>query len=321
MILVGGENLIDFIQVEGREKNPVYQANPGGSPYNCAKALGRLEESVGYLTPISSDSLGEQLAKGLVENGVELLSPRRKEPTSLAVVSVDGGTPSYQFYRDGTAERMITGDRMLKLVPGKAKAFQLGSLSITGGEDADEWADFYIQMKGRGLFTSLDPNLRAAFILDRDAYLRRLDKLFKNTDLLKLSDEDLEWIYPNESVDEAAPKLFERTSANLMVVTRGSDGALALKGDRTIRVRAAFVDGMKDTVGAGDTFMGALLARLSRLGLLKKESLRDIGQEEVRELLEESSCAAALSCEQAGCNPPDLETLSAAYPAKIDCRK
>ena len=320
MILVGGENLIDFIQVEGSGGNPVYKANPGGSPYNCAKALGRQGESVGYLPPISSDSLGALLTRGLMEAGAELLSPRRDEPRSLAVVSLDGGAPSYQFYRDNTAERMVTVVSLEKSVPSEAKAFQLGSLSITGGDDADAWADFYVNMKGRGLFTSLDPNVRAAFIKDRETYLKRLELLLANTDLLKLSDEDLDWICPGEALPEAAAKLLQRSSAKLMVVTLGADGALALANDKTVKVPAAKVNDMKDTVGAGDTFMGTMLARLRSLDLLAGNRLGDLEETAVEALLKWASCAAALNCEQAGCNPPNFETLDAAYPIKTgDC--
>lgn len=90
MLLVGGENLIDFIQLDSVGENPVYQANPSGSPYNCAMAIARQQAPVSYLTPISTDSLGNLLAERLRSSGVNLCSERRAEPTSLAVVSRSG---------------------------------------------------------------------------------------------------------------------------------------------------------------------------------------------------------------------------------------
>jgi len=318
MILVGGENLIDFIQVKSDGGAPLYRANVGGSPFNTTKALARQGMSVGYLTPISSDTMGDLLAEDLKKDGVELLAPRRAEPTSLAVVSLISGSPSYQFYRQNTAERGVTLDGLKSQLPGGvATAFQLGSLAIVDGDDADAWANFYVEMKAAGLFTSLDPNIRPAFIHDRDGFLLRLMRLLKNTDLLKLSDEDLEWIYPGESLFTAAEKLKHNSSAHLVVVTLGPDGAFAIFGDKTIIIKPAPVDGLVDTVGAGDTFMATLISSLFQTGRLNPAALQAMSESDVELLLKRASCAAALNCEQAGCNPPNLRALDAAYPAKM----
>lgn len=318
MILVGGENLIDFIQVDSDGGAPLYRANVGGSPFNTTKALARQGMSVGYMTPISSDTMGDLLADDLIKEGVELLAPRQSEPTSLAVVSLKSGTPSYQFYRENTAERIVSLESLRdQFSKGVATAFQLGSLAITDGKDADAWADFYVEMKEAGLFTSLDPNIRPAFIHDRDAFLDRLNRLLENTDLLKLSDEDLEWIYPDYSLFTAAEKLKEISSAKLVVVTLGPDGAFALFDGRTIIIKPAPVDGLVDTVGAGDTFMSTLIATLFQSGRLSADALGEMSENEVELLLKRASCAAALNCEQAGCNPPDLRKLDAAYPIKM----
>ena len=313
MILVGGENLIDFIQIKGDNGAPVYQANVGGSPFNTAKALARQSVSVGYMTPISSDTMGDLLANDLLEQGVSLLAPRRAEPSSLAVVSLNNGTPSYQFYRENTAERMVSVDALLQQIPNNgATCFQLGSLAITDGADADAWADFYVLMKSEGLFTSLDPNIRAAFIKDREAFLTRLARLLIHTDLLKLSDEDLEWIYPGQPLEEAAERLKNSSSAKLVVVTRGAEGAFALFNGQKISIDAAPVNELVDTVGAGDTFMATLIAGLSRVGGLSSEVISGMSDYDVELLLQRASCAAALNCETAGCNPPKLEKIDAA---------
>lgn len=318
MILVGGENLIDFIQVKSDGHAPLYRANVGGSPFNTTKALARQGMSVGYMTPISSDTMGNLLADELKNEGVELLAPRRNEPTSLAVVSFCSGIPSYQFYRENTADRLVTLNSLREQIPeGVITAFQLGSLAITDGSDADAWADFYVEMKKTGLFTSLDPNIRPAFIHDRNGFLTRLMRLLKNTDLLKLSDEDLEWIYPGESLFTAAKKLKQNSSANLVVVTLGPDGAFAIFGSRTVIIKSAPVDGLVDTVGAGDTFMATLISSLFQAGRLSAAALQAMSESDVELLLKRSSCAAALNCERAGCNPPKLRALDAAYPVKM----
>lgn len=325
-ILVGGENLIDFIQTsEDDAALPTYKANPGGGPYNTAKALARQLRStggtpaaatVGYLTPISNDSLGELLARGLEEAGAQLLAARRSEPTSLAVVSLQGGIPSYQFYRERTAERMVTLESLRGTVPANAVALQLGSLALTAGEDADIWAEFYCAMKEAGLFTSLDPNIRAAFIHNREAFLARLDRVLAHTDLLKLSDEDLRWILPDApSLQHAALELLGRSSAGLVVVTLGGEGAFALQaggGRDEVSVLAAPLGGtLRDTVGAGDTFSGTLLSSLASDGRLSGNALRAMSCSEVAALLKRASGAAAINCQRVGCDPPTREEVDA----------
>lgn len=133
MIIVGGENLVDFVQTEDRNGTPLYQAKPGGSPYNCAMAIGRQGTSVGYITPVSTDTLGDLLTKTLTESGVDLLAQRRDESTSLAVVSLLEGVPNYQFYRENTAERMVTFETLMNSTPETTTALCLGSLAISGG--------------------------------------------------------------------------------------------------------------------------------------------------------------------------------------------
>jgi len=317
MISVGGENLIDFIQTKTDAGNPTYQANPGGSPYNCAKALGRQDVPVSYLTPISTDSLGQLLATELTDAGVALCGVRRPEPTSLAVVSLSNAVASYQFYRQNTAERMVTLDGLNCQRPEKVSAFHLGSLTITDGADADIWADFYVAMAKRGALTSLDPNIRAAFVTDREAYMARLDRLLAATDLLKLSDEDLAWLAPGTDLHTAARQLAQRSNAPLVVVKMGADGAFALFSGEKITVRAAPVRHMKDTVGAGDTFMATLLAGLQQAGRLDRGSLEKLAVDDVTKLLKRAAAAAALNCEKSGCNPPSLQELNSAVGEEI----
>ena len=142
MILVGGENLMDMIQVDNRNENALFEAVPGGSPYNLAMAAGRQGVQVGYVTPISEDSNGDQLAANLLSSNVRLLGPRVSAPTSLAMVNIEGGTPSYAFYREGTAERLVTLDKLIQNLTGEVAIFHIGSLALTGGSDASVWEEF-----------------------------------------------------------------------------------------------------------------------------------------------------------------------------------
>ena len=309
MILVGGENLIDFIQTESGGSAPVYRASPGGGPFNCAKALGRMGATVGYLTPISSDDLGCLLAEELAAADVLLVSPRRDEPSSLAVVSVASGVASYQFYREKTAERMVDLKTLLRDTPQDARALCLGSLAIADGPDADIWADYYCRLNTRGLLTCLDPNIRPAFIRNRKAYLERLDRMLAHSDIVKLSDEDLAWIEPELSIENAARKMLSGSNAKLLVVTQGAQGSTAYTGNTSVNVPAAEVAKMIDTVGAGDTFLATMMWRVSEMGALTASELAMLGQSDVQDILTWAACAAAMNCEHKGCQPPTKDEL------------
>mmetsp|Transcript_95435 Transcript_95435/g.269679 ORF Transcript_95435/g.269679 Transcript_95435/m.269679 type:complete len:333 (+) Transcript_95435:61-1059(+) len=325
MILVGGENLIDFIQAKELTNGlPSYRANPGGSPFNAAKALGRqlrggTSGTVGYLTPISSDTLGELLAQQLEEADVALLAPRRSEPTSLAIVSLREGVPSYQFYRESTAERMVTPEGLETAAPGDATAMLLGSLALANGADADVWADFYCAQHAAGRFTVCDPNIRAAFIHNRDEFMARLDRVLAHSDLVKLSDEDLQWISPGEpDLRKSAAEMLKRSGAKLLITTLGGDGAFALRragadGElEEVSVGAAKVAELRDTVGAGDTFCATLLATLAASGRLSASGLEAMARDDVEALLRRAAQAAAINCGREGCNPPTTAEVDAA---------
>lgn len=312
MIVVGGENLIDFIQTPGDSGVPVYQAFPGGSPYNCAMAIGRQGAPIGYLSPISNDALGETLAERLQNSNVNLCGNRVPEPTSLAMVSLQDSIASYQFYRRNTADRMVNPASLMANCPAEISAFHTGSLAIADGTDATAWADFFASLHEQGVFTSLDPNIRPAFIKNRKSFLARLDRMLLATDLLKLSDEDLEWLDPKATVEVAAQNLLVRSSAQIVVVTLGADGAIAVTNNSTHRIPSSPVGDLKDTVGAGDTFMATLLAFLQSGGHFERSGPLDLDGVNIPQMLERAALAAALNCQSVGCNPPSLAALNAA---------
>ena len=300
MILVGGENLIDFIE----SPDGTFTANLGGGPFNITKALARQGQAVGYLTPISSDQMGDRLAADLEADGATLLAPRSGSPTSLALVTLINGQPSYQFYRQKTAERQVSTTMLNRIIPKQAKAIQLGSLALTSGKDADAWAQIYRAAHQRGLFTSLDPNIRPSFIKNRRKFLARLEWILAKTDLLKLSDEDLDWLDPKRPASEAAQHLRTEYNIPLVVLTRGAEGATGFTAHGQFDVSAPKAEPFMDAVGAGDTFMGTLLAQLSNAGMLKRSALETADEARLTPILATAAKAAAMNCETSGCNPP-----------------
>jgi len=309
MIVVGGENLIDYVQSGTESGLPVYTAIPGGSCYNCALAAARQGQPVAYATPISNDTLGDLLANRLLSDGVLLAQPREAAPTSLAVVSVAASIPSYQFYRQATAERMVSLDTIRDNTPAETKIFHIGSLALIEGEDAQAWEDYFVECGNSGILKSLDPNARPIVVKDRAPYVDRLMRMIKTADILKLSDEDLEYILPNTDIDQAFVNICHIASAGIIVLTRGSQGARVFHNGSLFDVPSAVANPLVDTVGAGDTFMGTLLAEINQLDVTTAADLRGLDQQHISAIVQKAAIAAAKNCEHAGCNPPYLRDL------------
>ena len=303
MIVVGGENLIDYVQISEEDDLPVYRAIPGGSCYNVAIAAARQGQQVSYITPISNDSLGNILASRLEADGVKVLAPRVQEPTSLAVVSLNDRQPSYQFYRADTAERKITSQMLNEIIPASIKIFHVGSVALIDGQDADLWERKFCQLGKQGVITSLDPNIRELLVKNKQQYLDRLKRMSKYANILKLSDEDLNYIVPEASLDDAFDEICKTTEAEIIVLTMGEQGARVKTREFSFEVSAAVCDPLIDTVGAGDTFMATILAEINEKKV-SATTLSNMGQTELVNIIERASKAAALNCETAGCNPP-----------------
>ena len=303
MILVGGENLMDMIQIDNQNENALFEAVPGGSPYNLAMAAGRQGVKVGYVTPISKDKNGEQLAQNLFNSNVSLLGPRVTAPTSLAMVHIEDAIPSYSFYREETAERLVTLDSLSKNITSKVSIFHIGSLALTGGEDALVWEEFVKRARKNNIKVSLDPNVRPSLIAEPDVYRQRIKNLMTEVDILKLSDEDLLWLF-NDSADEtnALAELEAIARAEILIVTKGSQGSAIFHEKKWHEITSLPVEKLSDTVGAGDTFMASVLAWVMKQEKLNELALLELNEK--KELLNYAAKAAALNCEKQGCNPP-----------------
>ena len=303
MILVGGENLMDMIQIDNQNENAIFEAVPGGSPYNLAMAAGRQGVKVGYVTPISKDTNGEQLAQNLLNSNVSLLGPRVTAPTSLAMVNIENGIPSYSFYREGTAERIITLDTLSENITSEVSIFHIGSLALTGGEDALVWEEFVKRARKNNIKVSLDPNVRPSLIAEPDVYRKRIKNLMTEVDILKLSDEDLLWLF-NDSGDEASAlaELEIGARAEILIVTKGSQGSAIFHEKKWHEITSHPVEKLSDSVGAGDTFMASVLAWVMKQEKLNELALLELNEK--KELLNYAAKAAALNCEKQGCNPP-----------------
>ena len=307
MILVGGENLMDMVEIGDNANNRLFEAIPGGSPYNVAMAIGRQGQKVGYLTPISTDGNGEKLVNKLKASNVEVLGERSSAATSLAIVTVKDGVPSYSFYRDRTAERFINKGNLEKYLTKDVKVFHIGSLALTEAFDADIWEEFSQVCKSKGIKISLDPNVRASLISNPSQYRSRIKRLMKIANILKLSDEDLNWLFNYKSEQKSLEEVISISDADLLVLTRGSNGSSFWHDKTWHNHPAEYILSITDSVGAGDTFMASLIAWLCKNEMLHK--IKNLTLANKNELVLFASKAAALNCQQSGCNPPWAKDL------------
>ncbi|WP_018467806.1 carbohydrate kinase family protein [Calidithermus timidus] len=299
MIITCGEALIDFTSLH-HEGHTVYRPHPGGSLMNVAVASGRLGVPTGFLGKVSRDVFGRLLRQHMHESQVSLeYVVEAREPTTLAFVHLDGGDPEYSFYAGGTADRSLMIEELPALP--KAAALHFGSISLVL-EPTASTLEYLMQQESRHRFLSLDPNVRPGLIPDRSAYLERLEAWLSLVDLVKVSQADLEWLYPGESPKSIAQEWLGRGPA-LVLVTLGGAGSLALSAGGSALVPVPKVK-VADTVGAGDAFMGAALAWLHKQGRLSRSGVEGLGEGELQQLLAFANQVAAINCTRAGADPP-----------------
>ncbi|MFD4783386.1 carbohydrate kinase [Rhodococcus qingshengii] len=288
-VVVCGEGLVDLVPV-GENFSPKL----GGGPFNVAVALGRLGSDVGFVSRLSTDAFGDRMIDSLAASNVDTTGVERgPEPTTLAVVNLaaDGGA-RYSFYLEGTADRQFA----LPKLP-SARAFSFGTLSLVLEPGASAYEALLHEAHARGRLTMVDPNIRPAVISDPDAYRRRFRSWLPAIDILKVSDDDAKWL---GSVD-GAEWLDEGVGAVLL--TRGGDGVRLITEQLDVSVPAPAVD-VADTIGAGDTVHGALLAYLDRHDALDVAVVRGFSEADWSAALTFAARAAAVTVSRPGADPP-----------------
>ena len=297
MIVVGGEALVDLVDDHGL-LSPV----PGGGPFNTAIALGRLGIPVAYLGTLSLDDYGSLLARRLDEAGVDMSLVRWSEaPTPLAVVHRrDDGENTYAFYLAGTSLTDLPPEAVPALQE-HVFAIHVGTLGLAVDPPAAAY-EALLDREARRRTIVLDPNVRPTVFGDQVSYRARFERLAGLADVVKLSDDDAAWIYPDLGLSD----VFERTlglGPRLVAITMGALGAVAASRDGEARVPALPVR-VVDTVGAGDIFGAALLAALVERDALQPGARRPLDDSLLEEALEYAVTAAAITCTRRGAVPP-----------------
>ena len=302
MIVVAGEALIDLVP-QGTGALAGLTPALGGGPYNTAVALGRLGSPTAFCSRTSRDAFGEALLDGLRTVGVDVSGVQRgTEPTTLAVATIDGnGSAAYSFYVDGTADRLFSAPEVL---PAKTRAMSFGTCSLALEPGATAYETLMRKAAAQGVFTALDPNIRAGLIPDADAYRARFRSWLPSVTLLKLSEEDALWL-------GGSPREWLAAGPAAVVITHGGDGLTAFTQDGAVySVPGEKVD-VVDTIGAGDTVNAALLHGLSDRDALSADALASLGADGWTRLLRFAARAAAITCSRAGAEPPYADEVGA----------
>lgn len=302
-IVVIGEALIDLVETGDDEPR---LAHPGGSPYNVAIGLARLDQTTRFAGRLSADPLGELLRNHAVRSQVDLaLSVTAPEPTTVALVELDAaGGARYRFGMDGTADFQWTYAELAR-IPDDTHAVHFGSLAswLPPGDTAI--ARRVAALRSSGAFISYDPNVRPQLQPDPGAARVQVERAVALAHLVKTSEDDIAYLYPGRAIDEVAAA-WRGIGAQVVVVTRGGAGASAFTSTATHTRPPVPVD-IVDTVGAGDAFMSGLLDALARRDLLRPDVLADAS---IDALLDEAALVAALTCARAGANPPRAAELA-----------
>ncbi|GAB3161305.1 carbohydrate kinase [Myceligenerans halotolerans] len=311
-VLAVGEALVD----EVRRPDGSAAEHPGGSIANVALTLGRLGRDVRLATWLGRDERGDAVRTWLAESDVALAEGSDEaDRTSVAIATLDdGGSASYEFDLTWRVpERAAAGADTLAVHTGSIAAV----LEPGGGQ-----VRALVEAARATSTITYDPNARPVIMGSADAARERIEALVALADVVKVSDEDLAWLYPGQDPVEAARAWRATASGDaesgdtaraaghvgpaLVVVTRGGEGAVALSAAGEVEVKAPSAQ-VVDTVGAGDSFMGALIDGLwghDLLGAGRRDALRAIGPDVVTAILEQCVAVAAITVSRAGANPP-----------------
>lgn len=301
MILCAGEALIDMLPRESTLGEDAYAPYPGGAVFNTATALGRLGAKTGFFCGFSNDFFGDSLKAQLAKAGVDTSGALTVDrPSTIAYVKLVDGQATYAFYDENTAARMITiAD--LPALDAATQAVFCGGISLPVDPCGAAYETLFTTASATCV-TMLDPNIRPDFIADEPTFRARIEHMLDHADIVKVSDEDLEWLVGDGDVEAQVTDLLAR-GIKIVCLTEGSKGVrgFTARGSVTVAAQKAQV---VDTVGAGDTFNAGLLAHLQAAELLTKDKVATISDADLSEALGLAVRAAAVTVSRAGANPP-----------------
>ena len=288
-----GEVLIDLIP----GADGVRVAHVGGGPANTAKALARLGHDVHFIDGISTDEYGQMSRKELLDDEVKLdLALKSDKPTCTAEVSLaaDGGA-SYVFTIDGTATFDFNESWLPDASRYKPQVLHIGTLVTIIEPASSVLYDWAVKVNEFAPIV-FDPNIRPSVVGDRLRYAAAVEKWAAISSVIKLSDDDVKWLYPDQSFESVVQRWIAQ-GASVVVITRGSDGLIGFSSAGSVEMSGVKIE-VADTVGAGDT-VGAILVEA-----MVEKGLENLTGEVLKATLHRAAVAAGITCSRKGAQPP-----------------
>jgi len=292
-----GEVLIDLIP-DGSERKPIV----GGGPANTAKALAKIGIDTQFIDGISTDDYGQMAKDELIASGVKIDYVKYSDkPTCLAIISLsDAGSASYEFVIKNTATFDFTPDWLPNPQTERPSLLHIGTLATViepGASVLFDWAQSVTKVAP----IVFDPNIRPAVISDRKQYLAQVERWVSISSAVKVSDEDIKWLYPSLEIDQVVNNWLAK-GPSLIVVTYGDKGLAGYRTGEKVSIDAVKV-AVSDTVGAGDT-VGAILVEV-----IVKDGLSSLSGVRLEKMLKRAAKAAAVTVSRSGANPPTLKEI------------
>lgn len=287
-----GELLIDFTENgESSQGNPMMEANPGGAPCNVLAMLEKLGKKTAFIGKVGADMFGDQLKKAVEEVGIDTrnLIMDKKHHTTLAFVhTYPDGDRDFSFYRDPGADMMLTKEEVQKELIQSSRIFHFGTLSSTH-EGVREATRHAIELaKEAGCIITFDPNLRPPLWNSLEDARREIEYGMTKCDVLKISDNEVEFLFDTTDYDKGAALIREKYNIPLVLITMGKDGSRAYYKDMRVEAAPFLQENTIETTGAGDTFCA------SSLNYVLEHGLEDLTEENLKELLTFANAAASL---------------------------
>jgi len=277
-----GELLIDFtLNGESSQGNPMFEANPGGAPCNVLAMLQKLGKRTAFIGKVGNDQFGRLLKETIENVGIDskYLLMDKEIPTTLAFVhTFPDGDREFSFYRKPGADMMLSEDEIIEEMVQDTKIFHFGTLSMTHEKVRNATIKAIGLAKKNGAIISLDPNLREPLWDRLDNAKEQMLKAVSYCDILKISDNEIQFLTGIEDYDKGIEKLRSMYDIPLVCLTLGKDGSRAYYKDLRVEVPGFKQDKVIDTTGAGDTFCGNILNYVCENGLhnFNEKSLTDM---------------------------------------------
>ena len=286
-----GELLIDFTEngISG-QGNPVLEANPGGAPCNVLSMLSKLGHKGAFIGKIGDDMFGNQLTYAIKEVGIDTTGLKRDSQvhTTLAFVhTFPDGDREFSFYRNPGADMMLTEDEINTTFISQAKIFHFGTLSMTQDSVRAATKKAVKAAKESGVLISFDPNLREPLWSSLELAKEQMNYGFSQCDILKISDNEIQFVTGKEDYDEGIRCLQEKYQIPLILLTMGKEGSRAYYKGMRVECSGFSVKTI-ETTGAGDTFMGSVL------NYLLEHDFNNLTEKQLEELLKLANAAAAI---------------------------